>query len=113
MQAAAGQELAPDIEIPALPLTRRPGMTASSSVEAQQLEQRRQIAALLAGGRRGAADEVEDLAVLQAVIGKPAHLAVLVEIDRDHALVDHLLVHESNRALGTLRDVVEHLAIQG
>src|SRR5215471_454062 len=63
-------------------------------IEAEQLEQRRQIAEFLTGGRRGAADEVEDLAVLQAVIGEPADLAVLVEIDGDHALVDHLLVHE-------------------
>src|SRR5579883_1109570 len=60
-------------------------------IEAQELEQRLQVAHLLAGGRGGAADEVEDLAVLEAVIGEPADLAVLVEIDRDHALVDDLL----------------------
>src|SRR5437868_9612572 len=80
--------------------------------EADQLEQRREVAELLAGGRRGAADEVENLAILQAVIGEPHDLAVLVEIDRDHPLVDHLLVHEHHFALGALRDVIKHLAIQ-
>src|SRR5207244_4341995 len=39
-------------------------------------------------------------------------LAVLVEIDRDHALVDDLLVHERHRAFGALGDVVEDLAVQ-
>src|ERR1700730_6314733 len=43
--------------------------TRGALVEAQQLEQRRQVAELLARGRRGAADEVEDPAVLQPVIG--------------------------------------------
>src|SRR5215216_4853883 len=82
-------------------------------VEAQELEQRRQVAEFLAGSRRGAADEVEDLAVLQPVIGEPLHLTVLVEIDRDHALVDDLLIHERDFALGALRDVIEYLAVQG
>src|SRR3954447_23084297 len=81
-------------------------------METQQLEQRREVAEFLARGRRGAADEVEDLAVLQAVIGQPNDLAVLVEIDRDHPLVDYLLVHEHHFALGALRDVVKHLPVQ-
>src|SRR3982074_69046 len=76
-------------------------------VKTEQLEQRRQVAELLARGRRGTADEVEDLAVLQPVIGKSLHLALLVEIDRDHALVDDFLVHERNRAFGALRDIIE------
>src|SRR6195256_6308224 len=59
----------------------------SDLAEAEQLEQRREVAEFLARGRRGAADEVEDLAVLQSVIGQPLHLAVLVEVDRDHPLV--------------------------
>src|SRR6201987_3816570 len=92
---------------------RRRSMHLRPLVEAQQLEQRLQVAQLLAGGRGGAADEVEDLAVLQAVIGKPADLAVLVEIDRDHALVANLLVHEGDRTLGALRDVVEDFAVEG
>src|ERR1700688_3261559 len=101
-----------------LPRGGRPYMTvvdgrAKRVVEAQQLEQRRQVAELLAGGCRGAADEVEDLAVLQPVIGEPLHLAVLVEIDRDPPLVDDLLVHERDLAFGALRNVVEHLAVQG
>src|SRR5947199_107081 len=58
-------------------------------METQQLEQRREVAEFLAGGRRGAADEVEDLAVLQPVIGEPDHLPVLVEIDRDDARQSH------------------------
>src|SRR6266851_338288 len=82
-------------------------------VEAQQLEQRRQVAELLARCRRGAADEVEYLAVLQPVIGEPLHLAVPVKIDRDHPLVHDLLVHERDRALGALRDVIEDFAVEG
>src|SRR5258707_110964 len=82
-------------------------------VEAEQLEQRRQVAELLARGRRGAADEIEYPAVLHSVIGEPLHLAVLVEIDRDHPLVDEPLVHEGDRTLGALRNVVEHLAVEG
>src|SRR6267142_6370701 len=84
-----------------------------ASLEAEQLEQRGQVAELLARCRRGTADEVEYLAVLQAVIGEPLHLAVLVEIDRDDPLVDDLLVHERNHALGALRNVVENLAVEG
>src|ERR1700730_16105679 len=84
-----------------------------ASVEAEKLEQRRQVAELLARCRRGTADEVEYLAVLQAVIGKPLHLAVLVEIDRDDPLVDDLLVHERYWALGTLRNVIEYFAVEG
>ena len=34
-------------------------------------------------------------------------------IDRDHALVDDPLVHEGDRAFGTLRNVVKHLAAEG
>src|ERR1700694_4465404 len=82
-------------------------------VEAEQLEQRRQVAELLARCRRGAADEVEYLAVLQPVIGEPLYLAVLVEIDRDDPLVDDLLVHERDRALGALRNVIEYLTVEG
>src|SRR4051794_11631967 len=85
---------------------------AQALVEAQQLEQRRQVAEFLPGRRRGAADEIEDLAVLQPVVGEALHLALLVEVDRDHPLIDHLLVHESDRTLGTLRDVIEHLAVE-
>src|ERR1700704_5821336 len=48
---------------------RRSSRAATNAlVEAEHLEQRRQVAELLAGSRRGAADEVEDLAVLQPVI---------------------------------------------
>ena len=72
-----------------------------------------QVIEFLARCRRGAADKVEDPAVLQPVIGEPLHLAVLVEIDRDHPLVDDPLVHECDRALGALRNVVENLAVEG
>src|SRR5665213_2395665 len=97
---------------------RTPRMTAVcardlAQIKADQPEQRRQIAEFLAGGRRGAADEIEYLAVLQPVIGEPLHLAVLVEIDRDHPLVDDALVHEQHFALRALRNVVENFAVQG
>src|SRR3984885_15950288 len=82
-------------------------------MEADKLEQRRQVAEFLARCRRGAADEIEDLAVLHPVVGEPLHLAVLVEIDRDHPLIDQLLVHERDLAFGALRNVVKHLAVEG
>src|SRR6476659_1609920 len=94
-------------------VTERGESELTGLVKAEQLEQRCQIAEFLARCRRGAADEVEDLAVLQSVIGEPLHLAILVEIDRDHALVDDLLVHERDFALRALRDVIEYLAVQG
>ena len=55
-------------------------------------------------------DEVEDLAVLHAVVGDAIDLLVLVEIDREDALVDDLGVHEGDRLLAGLADVVEDLA---
>ena len=51
-------------------------------------------------------------AVLQAVVGDALHAAVLVEIDRHHPLVGHVLVEEGDAALGSLRDVIEDLAAQ-
>src|ERR1700687_126595 len=86
---------------------------ALALVEAEQLEQRREVAEFLARGRACAAREVKYPAALQPVIGEPLYLAVLVEIDCDHALVDDLLVHERNRALGALRNVIEHLSVEG
>ena len=35
-----------------------------------------------------------------------------VEIDREHGLVDHVGVHERDRTVGLLRDVVEDLATE-
>src|SRR6185437_4676491 len=84
-----------------------------SLIEAEQLEQRRQIAHLLSRRRRGAADEVEDLTVLQSVIGKPADLTVLVEIDRDHPLIGNLVTHEGKRTRRALGDVIEHFTVEG
>src|ERR1700722_12196429 len=78
-----------------------------------KLQQRRQVVELLARRRRGSTDKVEYPAVLQSVIGKPLHLPVLVEIDRDHPLVDQPLIHESDRTLGALRDVIEDFAVEG
>src|SRR5438105_7449345 len=65
------------------------------------------------GGRRGAADEVEHLAVLEPVVGQPLNPALLVEVDRDHPLVGDGLVHEGELLLGALGDVIEHLAADG
>src|SRR5436190_501997 len=70
------------------------------------LHQELQVGEFLARSRGGAADEVEHLAVTQAVIRQPLDAPVLVEIDRDHAAIDFLLRQERG-ALGPLRDVVE------
>ncbi len=40
-------------------------------------------------------------------------MAVLVEIDRNHPLIDDLLVHERDLPLGALRNVIEYFAVQG
>src|SRR5487761_2066803 len=91
----------------------RPAIVLLALTQVERLEQRGHVVDLLARGRRGTADEVEYPAVLQPVIGEPPHLAVLVEIDRDHALIDDLVVHERDRTLGALRNVVEDFAIEG
>jgi hypothetical protein len=55
---------------------------------------------ILAARRRDAVDRVEDLAVLERVVGAARHDAVLVEIDRKNALIDDLQLlerHERSR----------------
>src|SRR5438067_8913972 len=73
-------------------------------LEAEQIEEAREIVDLASAGRRLAAHEIEDLAVLDAVIGEPLDPSILVEIDRDDALIDRLLHHEGDRPLGALGD---------
>src|SRR5579859_6646477 len=88
------------------------GRLVAALADIERLEQRRDVIDFLTRGRRGATDEVENLAVSQPVIGKTPHLAVPVEIDRDHALIDNLVVHEGDRTLGALGDVIEDLAVE-
>src|SRR5882757_11093764 len=88
---------------------RRRALRPSYEAALENLEHRVDVGDVAAAGRRGAADEVEYLAVLHAVIGKTFHPAALVEIDCDHALVGDRLRHERNRALGALGNVVEGL----
>src|ERR1019366_5200619 len=91
----------------------KPAIVLLALTPVERLEQRGHVVDLLARGRRGAADEVEYHAVLEPVIGEPPHLAVLVEIDRDDALIDDLVVHERDRTLGALRNVIEDLTVEG
>src|SRR5262249_53898845 len=67
---------------------------ACLEMEADVLEDVAQITQFLTAGRRGLRIEVEDLAVLDAVIGEPGHASFLVEVDRDDALVDDFVRHE-------------------
>src|SRR5208337_1419067 len=69
-----------------------------------------QYAGFLAAGRRRSADEVEYPAILHAIVGKPLDPLMLVEIDRDDALVGHHLWHESDQPLGALGNIVVCLA---
>ncbi len=69
-------------------------------------------ARVLAAGRRRARDEIEDLAVLQAVIGDVGDALVGTEIDGDDALVDEPRSHEGHRTNPLLRDVVEDLVVE-
>ena len=75
-------------EIPAAVDSRRqPEMMQRWLLRAENLEHVSEVVELLSAGRGGAADRVEHLAVLDAVIGDALDAAALVEIDRDDALV--------------------------
>lgn len=82
-------------------------------MQADIFENIAQVAQFLAAGWRGLRIEVENLSVLQAVVRKSCYATVLIEIYRDHALVDDLMGHEGGRALRFLRDVIEGIAIDG
>src|SRR5262249_29692504 len=81
-----------------------------SGLEGEEIEKAGQIIDLAAAGGRGAAYEVEDFPVLDAVIRNPFYPAFAVEIDGDDPLVDRLLHHEGDRPFGALGNVVERLA---
>src|SRR5262249_38725241 len=83
-----------------------------SALQAEDLEHVGEVIEFLAGGRRGAADEVENLAVLQAVIGEALDAPFLVEIDGDNPLVGDPLRHEGG-LFAALGNIVEHLAAHG
>src|SRR3954468_23024189 len=85
----------------------------TESEELEGVEDVCKIGDLVATGRRGAGDIVENLAILHAVIGQPIDPAAAVKVDGDNPLIDHLLRHESHRTLRALRDVVKHLAAYG
>src|SRR5215813_10428595 len=89
----------------------QPGL--QSGLEAEEVKEARQVVDLASAGRRLTTHEVEDLSVFDAVIGKPLDPSILVEVNRDDALIDCLLHHEGDRPLGTLGDVVERLAAHG
>src|SRR5689334_13512643 len=80
-------------------------------MQADVLEYITQVAQFLAAGRRCLRIEVENLSVLQTVVCESCYPAILVEIDRDNALVDDLMGHEGGRALRFLRDVIEGIAV--
>src|SRR6516225_2889151 len=80
--------------------------------ELRDLEDEGEIVLLDAARRRGAADGVEDPAVLEAVIGEPLDPTILVEIDRDHPPVDFPLRQERD-LLGALGYVVKYLTADG
>src|SRR5262245_45775231 len=94
-------------------LTQRWASSRRSGLEAEDREEVGDVVDLAPAGRRGAAHEVEDLAVLDAVVGQPFDAAILIEIDGDDALIDGLLLHERDRPLGTLGNIVERLTADG
>src|SRR4051794_14817976 len=67
---------------------------SARSAPAEDAEHVAQVTELLAAGRRGAADIIEDLAVLHAVIGQPLDFAAAIEIHRHDASVGFLLRQE-------------------
>src|SRR5690606_41344269 len=64
-------------------------------------------ALLLAACGRGARDEVEDLAVLQPIIGDLGYTVVRPEIDGQHFRADPLRLLEGDGPLAGRRDVIE------
>jgi hypothetical protein len=64
----------------------------------------------VAAGSSCAADEVEDLAVLHAIIGDALHAPLGIEIDRQDALIDDLRIEEGGLSFGALRNVIEDFA---
>src|ERR1700728_2216657 len=83
------------------------------ALRALALDRAEQVAehgVFVAAGRRGVADKVEDVAVLHAVFGEALNFAVSVEIDRDHPLIGDAGLHEADRTIGALRDVIERFA---
>src|SRR6266404_738514 len=90
----------------------RPAGAHGATRSLEDFEDIAQVGELLTGGRGGAADEVEDPAVLHAIVGEPFDPAVPIEIDGDHALIDDPLWHEC-RLLGALRNIIKYLAAHG
>src|SRR4029079_13641154 len=82
-------------------------------MEADVLENVAQIAQFHAAGRRRLRVEVEDLAILDAVIDQARDAPLFVEINRDDALVDDFMRHEGDRTGRLLRDVKESIAVDG
>src|SRR5215831_15315021 len=82
-------------------------------MDADVLENVAQVAQLLAAGCSGLRLEIKNLAILHSVVGETSDAAVLVEIDRDHTLIDNFMWHESGRPLSLLRDVIKGFAVDG
>src|SRR5690606_28125946 len=85
----------------------RPLLAEDRAAPAKVAEELFQQAFILGiGAWRCTADEVENLAVLKAVLSNALHHARLVEIDRDDAAVDLLRLEEGD-LLGSAGDVIE------
>src|SRR5208282_1127616 len=66
----------------------------------------------LAASRRRARDDVDILAVVLAVLVDGLHDALVVELDRDHLLIEHARIEERD-PLGLLADVVPRGLVEG
>src|SRR4029079_10483754 len=84
-----------------------------SQMEADVLENIAEVAQLLAAGRCRLGIEIENLSVLDPVIGEPRDPSLFVEINPDDTLVGNLVWHEGCGALCLLRDVIEGVAAHG
>src|SRR4051812_17324027 len=78
--------------------------------EVEQREEISEVIDLAPAGRRCPRDVVENLAVLEPVVGEPLNATALIEIDRDDSLIHHLLLQKGDGTFGALRDVVKCLA---
>ncbi len=82
--------------------------------EAQEAAEQVLNEALLgSAGRRGAADEVEHLAVLQTVVGDALDLLLRREINGEHALIGDFVGREGHSPVHLLADVVPRATADG
>src|SRR5262245_25731653 len=92
---------------------RGPFLSHLEWLEADVLENIADVTQFLAAGRCRLRIKIEDLFILDPVVGESRDPSLLVEIDRDDTLVGNFVWHERDGTLGPLRNVVESVTTDG